>query len=200
MSATSSCTRATAAGQTRIIRSIALAGRLGHRVLHPPVGVALEAEQLGAVGAQLHDLGDDRVGVVGIAIVAAVDERAPHLLAKRAVVGEGQHRIDRRARVADRIAAGGQALASLAAAAAASFTSCRNAVHLGLGRRVIGALVGEQLRLKSEKADGELLVDTPTAAPSAPRRAWRRGGRSRRRCASAGASAWRRGRALSRCS
>ncbi len=85
-----------------------LVRRLGHRVLHPPMGVSLETEQPGAVGAELHDLGDRRVGVVGVAIVAAVDERTPDLLAERAVVGEGQDRIDRRARVDDGIFAGAE--------------------------------------------------------------------------------------------
>jgi hypothetical protein len=93
-----------AAGHTRIIRSIALAGVLAivscirHSAWLP------KPSSLRAVGAQLDDLGDRRIGVVGIAIVAAVDERLAHLLAKRAIVGEGQHRVDRRARVLDQIA------------------------------------------------------------------------------------------------
>ena len=82
MSATSSCTRATAGRPDPHHQVHRLGRRLGHRVLHPPVGVGRIAEQLGAVGAQLHDLGDQRIVVVGIAIVAALDERLPHLLAQ----------------------------------------------------------------------------------------------------------------------
>ena len=55
---------------------------VGHRVRHPPVRVRRIAEQLRALGAQLDDLGDRRVGVVRAAVVAAVLERLPHLLAK----------------------------------------------------------------------------------------------------------------------
>ena len=56
--------------------------RLRHRVLEAPVGVRREAEQPGALGAQLQDLGDDRVVVVRAAVVAAVDEHPPDLLAQ----------------------------------------------------------------------------------------------------------------------
>src|SRR3546814_20429145 len=73
------------------------------------MGVALEAEQFRAVGAELHDLGDDRVRVIGIAIVAAVDERLPGLLAQRAIVGEGEDRVDGRPGVDDGIGAGRKA-------------------------------------------------------------------------------------------
>src|SRR5687768_9005143 len=66
------------------------------------------------------DLGDDGVGVVGIAVVAAVDGRPPDLLAKRPVGAEAQYRLHRRTGVADRIGAG------------------RKPLGLGDGRREIG--------------------------------------------------------------
>ena len=59
------------------------------------------AEQLGAFGAQLQDLGDDGVVVVLVAVVAAVDEHAPRFFAQVAVIGVSQKRIDRRTRVHD---------------------------------------------------------------------------------------------------
>ena len=61
-------------------------GSLRHGVLEPPVRVRRVAEQLGALGAELEDLGDDRVVVVLVAVVAAVDEHAPRLLAQIAAV------------------------------------------------------------------------------------------------------------------
>ncbi len=64
--------------------------------------MGLVAKQMGTVGAQLDDFRDQRVGVVGIAIVAAIDERLPDLLAKRSITRKAQHRIDRRTRVAHR--------------------------------------------------------------------------------------------------
>ena len=59
------------------------------------------AEQLGAFGAQLKNLGDDRVVVVLVAVVAAIDEHAPRLFAQVATIGVSQKRIDRRTRVHD---------------------------------------------------------------------------------------------------
>jgi hypothetical protein len=58
------------------------------------VGVRGVAEQLGALGAQREDLGDDRVVVVLAAVVAAADERAPHLLAQIAAVGAVRNGLD----------------------------------------------------------------------------------------------------------
>jgi hypothetical protein len=72
------------------------------------MGVGLEAEQLGAVGAELHDLA--MIWLVSFAppLSPRLTNALPHLLAKRAVVGEGQDRIDRRAGVDDRVDAGGK--------------------------------------------------------------------------------------------
>ncbi len=63
------------------------------------VGVA---EQPGALGAQLQDLGDDRVVVVGVAVVAAAVVGAPDLLPQVAPVGVGQERLHAGAGVEDR--------------------------------------------------------------------------------------------------
>ena len=71
----------------------------GHRVLQPPVGVGPVAEQLRPLGAQLQDLRDDRVVVVGVAVVAAAVEGAPDLLAQVAAVGVGEERLHARPRV-----------------------------------------------------------------------------------------------------
>ena len=58
-------------------------GRPGHRVLEAPVGVGLVAEPLGPLRAQLQDLGDERVVVVRVTVVAAAVIRLPHLLAQQ---------------------------------------------------------------------------------------------------------------------
>ena len=79
MSATSSWTRATAGRPDPHHQVHRPAGRLAIVFSIRQCGVVGEAEQLGAVGAQLDDLGDERVGVVGVAIVAAIDECPPHL-------------------------------------------------------------------------------------------------------------------------
>ena len=83
----------------------------------------------------------------------------PHLLAQGAVGAEAQHRLDRRAGVADRVGARRQALASLAAAAAASFTSCWNARHVGLASPAVKvAFVGQQPRIEVGEGRRQLLV------------------------------------------
>ena len=57
------------------------------------------AEQLGPLGAKLEDLGDDRVVVVGVAVVAAAVVRAPDLLAQVPAVGVGEEGLHARPRV-----------------------------------------------------------------------------------------------------
>ena len=44
--------------------------------------VCWEAEEFCAFGSQLKDFGDDRVVVVLVAVIAAVDEHAPRLFAQ----------------------------------------------------------------------------------------------------------------------
>ena len=86
------------------------------------MGMILEAEQVETIGAQLDDLGDDRVGVIGIAIVATARTRATFSRSARLLpkLGTGS---TRGTRVANGIGSAGRPLA-LATAAAASFTSC----------------------------------------------------------------------------
>ena len=63
-----------------------------------------KTEQAGALGAQPHRLGDDRLVVGRAAIVAAHDEGAKDLFAQVAAVGELQERLDARTRQRDRVA------------------------------------------------------------------------------------------------
>ncbi len=131
---------------------------LGHRVLHAKVGVGLVAEQVRPVGAQLDDLGDQRVGVVGIAIIAAIDERLPHLLAKPAIAGEAQHRIDRRTGVAHRERPGREIL-DLGDFGCGVAHVLRNPCHLGRAGLDKGPFIGEQAAVELGKGRGELLID-----------------------------------------
>src|SRR5688500_4061186 len=55
--------------------------RFGHRILQTPVRMRWVAKQLRAFSTELQYLGNDRVVVVSVRIVAAVDEHAPGLLA-----------------------------------------------------------------------------------------------------------------------
>ncbi|MNE29045.1 hypothetical protein D3C80_1225130 [compost metagenome] len=64
--------------------------RLGHGVVQAHVSVGRVAQQARSLVAQLQDVGDQGLVVVGVAVVAAHDE-----------VGVGQHRIDRGAGVDD---------------------------------------------------------------------------------------------------
>ena len=99
-----------------------------------------------------------RVGVVGVAIVAAVDERAPDPLAQRPVVGEGQDRIDRRAGVDDRIAGRREGCARAAAAAAAALTSAGTPASCASVATIWVLLVGEQLLAELGEQPRQLLV------------------------------------------
>ena len=82
MSATSSFTRATAAGHIFVISAIAASGSLRHLFLERPVRKRRVALQLRPLGAQLQDFGDDFVVVVGISVVASAVVGAPDFLAQ----------------------------------------------------------------------------------------------------------------------
>ena len=79
--------------------------RLGHAILEAPACVVGETEQPDALVPQLQDLGDHGVVVVLVAVVAAVDEHPPDLLALRAFVGVREERLDGRPGVGDRVLA-----------------------------------------------------------------------------------------------
>ena len=58
------------------------------------MGVGGVAEQRGPLGAERQDLGDERLGVALVAVVAAGDEVAPDLLAQVAARRVGEERLD----------------------------------------------------------------------------------------------------------
>ena len=130
---------------------------LRHRVLHPPFGVVAEAQQTGAVLTQLHDLGDGRIGVVAVAVVAAVDEFAPDHFAQAAIVGEAEEGIDARAGVYD-----GPALhiARTGGRGGRGLVRGRQAGHAGFGRDDRpGVFVGHDLLAEAGEGVGQGGVD-----------------------------------------
>jgi len=70
----------------------------------PVMGEIGEAEQPGALGAQLHHLGDDRLVIRRAAIVAARGEGAENLFAQVAPLRELQERLDAGSRQRDHVA------------------------------------------------------------------------------------------------
>jgi hypothetical protein len=97
--------RARARGRPHRVEQIAHRGRrLRHGVVEPVMGEVGKAEQAGALGAQPHHLGDDRLVVGRAAIVAALGEGAKDLFAQIAPVGELQERLDARTRQRDDVA------------------------------------------------------------------------------------------------
>ena len=73
-----------------------------HRVGHAVVGMGLEAQQLGTLGAQLQDLRDGGVGVIFATIVTAVDIGGIDFLAQIAAGAVFQKRLHHRAGVFQR--------------------------------------------------------------------------------------------------
>ena len=119
--------------------------------------MAAIAQQGGALFPQADDLCDRGVGVVAVAVVAAVDELAPHLFAQGAVVGERQERIDAGAGVDD-----GPALkiARLGRSAGGGLVGVGQAGDAGLVRDDgPGVLVGDDLLAEAGEGIGQGGVD-----------------------------------------
>src|SRR3546814_9669810 len=89
--------------------------------------------------------------------LAAVDERLPGLLAQRAIVGEGEDRVDGRPGVDDGIGAGRKA-PLLGSGRGGGLHVFGNAGELRLGGGDIGALVRQHLLAEGREPLGELLV------------------------------------------
>jgi len=131
---------------------------MGHRVVEAPVGMGGEAEQLGALGAQFQDLGDDPVVVVAVAIVTAAIIGAPDFLAQVAAGGEGEEGLHGGAGILD---------GELALVSAGLGSGCRCGAQ-GLGQAVevrglqvqhVVVLVGEDVVAELGEEGGEALVD-----------------------------------------
>ncbi len=118
-----------------------------------------KAQDLRAFGAQRQDFGDHGVGVVGVAIVAAVLERAPDLLAQAPVGGEGQERIDAGARVDHRPLPGMAALGGGGGEAARTIVRGKPARSRAAGDEDGGVFVRQQPAAEIGELGGELLVD-----------------------------------------
>ena len=134
-------------------------GRPGHGVVgQPPVRMGREAQQSGALGAQFQDPPDDGVVVAGIAVVAAVVEGPPDLLAQVATVGIGQERVDRGAGVEHRIFAGMLPLGRRGAGRGAHVARQARQVRRVQEQGIV-VLVGQQVLVEGREVAGQLEVD-----------------------------------------
>ena len=116
------------------------------------------AEQLGALGAQPHHLGDDRLVVGRAAIVAARDEGAEDLFAQVAALGELQERLDAGARQRDDIA-GEAALLRLGFHRLAHEVGQAGKLGFVVQRQREGLLVGEHVLAERRAELGQPLDD-----------------------------------------
>src|SRR5215831_753376 len=90
MSLTSSCSRATAAGHTFIIKFMAFSGVFAMLSATRQCACVGVAQQFRALRAQAQDFGDNFLVVVRIAVVAAAVVGAPNFLAQISPVRIGQ--------------------------------------------------------------------------------------------------------------
>jgi hypothetical protein len=133
--------------------------RAGHRVLEPPVGVSLEAEEFRPLGPQLEDLGDDRVVVLGVAVVAAAVVGAPDLLAQVAPVRVGEERLHAGPRVEDGPLALLAALLGGGGGGRAQRVGQAGEVGLLVEEEHVVGLVGEEVLAELRVEGGQPLVD-----------------------------------------
>ena len=134
-------------------------GRLGHRVLQAPVGVSLEAEQLRALGAQREDLGDDGIVVVGVALVAAIDEAVEDPAPQVAACRVGQEGLDARARIQHDPLARHVAFRRRRRGAGEEAIRQTGEVRLAFQHHEIVFLVGQHVLAEVGEQRGQALVD-----------------------------------------
>ena len=134
-------------------------GRSRHGVLEPPVGVGLEAEQLRPLRPQGQDLGDQPVVVRRSAVVPAVHERPPGLLAQVAPPGVGEEGLDARAGVEDRPPPFLPARLGGGRRGGAEGVGKADEVPLAFEEEHGVVLVGEQVLAELREQAGEALVD-----------------------------------------
>ena len=151
--------------------------RLRHGVVEPVVREGLVAEELRALGAQRHHLGDHRLVVGRAALVAARDPGAERLFAQVAARGELQERLDARARQRDDVLAGHAALGRRRARRRAHEVRQAGEVLLALERQRVVLLVGEHVLAEASSRASPAAARSRPAAPW-----WRRRGRRRRAC------------------
>ena len=132
--------------------------RFGHRVLQPVGGEGREAQQPGGLLAQLQDLEDGFVVVVGVAIVAARGESLEHLFAQIAAGGALQERLHEGARQRHDCLAGHAAL--LGRGPGGRDKTFSQAVAIGLAElHEPVLLVAEQMMAEGGAEMGQPLVD-----------------------------------------
>jgi hypothetical protein len=128
------------------------------------VGVGLVPEQLRALGPQGEDLGDQAVVVLHVAVVAAVHERAPRLLAQVAPVRVGEEGLDARAGVEDRPLSLLPARLGGGGGGGAEGAGKPAEVTLVLEEEHVVVLVGEDVLAELREQAGQALVDLGEAS------------------------------------
>ena len=123
------------------------------------MGEGLVAEELRALGAQRHHLGDDRLVVGLAAVVAARDPGAERLLAQIAARGELQERLDAGARERDDVLAGHAALGGGRARRRAHEIGQAGEVVLALEHQRVVLLVGQHVLAEGRAERGQPLGD-----------------------------------------
>ena len=135
------------------------------------------AEQLGALGAQRHGLGDDRLVVGLVAVVAAGDPGAERLLAQIAARRELQERLDAGARQRDDVLAGHAALFGGGGRGLAQEIGQAGEIGLAVQLHRVGLLVGQHVLAERRAERRQPLDDRGEALLLVRRRAPRpRGG------------------------
>ena len=131
----------------------------GHVAVELAMGEALVAENLGRLGAQLEDVGDNGVVVVGTPVVAAADEHLERLLAQLPAGRKRQEGIHEGAAIGDDPFAVELALSGgLGGGVSQVFWQAGQLVGL-LEYQELTFFVGEHILAKLGVEIGQLLVD-----------------------------------------
>ena len=117
---------------------------LGHLIVEPVVGISVEAQEPRPLGAQGHDLGDQRAVVGCAAVLAAHDPGLEDFLAQVAARGELQETFARGTRQRDGVFAGSPALLRRGARGGAGKIRQAGEIAL-LQHEGVGLLVGQHV-------------------------------------------------------
>ncbi len=155
---------------------------LRHVLFEGEVGVALVAEQVGALDAQRGDAGDGLLVVVLVVVIAPARVRLDDLPPQLAVVRVLQERPD--ARRLERVDPLARHLRGLGGVRARRDDRGRQALQVLLlvDHELVGVGVVQQVLPELDPQLRRLGVDLLQFAPSSPRRGWRPTGRSPCRC------------------
>ncbi len=133
--------------------------RLGHGVVEAEGREGSEAEQAGALGAELDGLGGDGAVVVVVAVLAAAAPGFEGGLAQVAAGGELEERLDRRARQRDDVLAREAQVVGGLCGGLADELGQAGEIGLAVEDEAVGLLLGEHVLGELGADGGEALVD-----------------------------------------